>query len=146
MTISHSMTVEEGRTFWMVARPTGPSGDLISQAGVSAASLKVFDRAGATPNTALYTKTLATAADPPTGDNCMFAAEQTDGNWAGRSGGYTFWWGHTPAEYALEGGKVYHFEFELTVDALSGQTFPILDDYGVVPMTWVVTVKGRASA
>lgn len=146
MTTLFPVTIEEGESFWMVARPTGPSGDLIAQATVTGGTLNVYNRSGDTPSTVLYTKALISAADPPTGDNCMFATEQTDGNWGGRSQGYTFWWPHHPADLVLEGGKVYHFEVEIVADKLSGSTFPILDDYGTIAMTWVVTVKGRASA
>lgn len=145
MKTKYSLTIDEGESFWMLAAPKGPSGDTIFQAAVSAATLKVFDRSSATPNTSLLDKTLTVTANPPVGDNCMFDAEQEDGNWEGLSGGYTFWTPFHPADYVLEGGKVYEIEVELVADNATGSTFPALDDNGVVAMTWVVSVNGRAS-
>jgi len=145
MRLEQNITIDEGETFWLLGQPKGPSGDTITRLYVSSGSLRVFDRTSGAPNTAVYTKALLAAVDPPTGDNCMFETPQEDDNWDGRSGGYTFWWEHSPIDFTLEGGRVYRFEVELTVDKLTGQVFPILDSYGMLPMTWIVTVKGRAS-
>jgi hypothetical protein len=144
-TRTYHAKVYEGEMFYMQARLESNSGELLTRTHVSAATQKVFDVASTTPNTSVYTPTLVASADPPTGNNIVFASEQIDGSWPDTKKGYTFWRKHDPTDFALEGGRTYRFEFKITADSQSSQTFPKLGDYGEIVLVFMIEVKGTAT-
>lgn len=126
----------EGEDVFLIARPESPSGVVLTRTEVSAATLNVYERG---TSTAVYTKTLLLANDPPGAgyDECMFAALQTDG-WWDLTGGYTFWAVIQLAGYALKGGTSYRIEVKLTTGH-SATAWPNLDDYGDQLYIWNTT-------
>jgi len=142
MELAH-VTLMEGETLWLVARPTTPANATLYRAQVSAATLQLF---GPDSDTALVTRTLALTADPGSADyaQCMFSALQTD-EWWGLGGGYTFWTLLRPSDYPMQGGQVYRVEVSLSAGHTT-PTWPLIDDYGDIKLLWVVAVKSAVSA
>lgn len=106
------------------------------QADVSAATLSIYLLDDDTA-TALFTKTLYTAADPSSSDydQCMFAALQTDANWPHADGGYSFFAQVTDAEFAFADGLVYRAVATLTAGT-PGAVWPDQTSYGDIVVDW----------
>ncbi len=132
----------EGEDTFLVARPESPSGVVLTQTEVSAATLAVYEMG---VNAAVYTKTLAVLNNPPgVGyDECMFLTLQDDG-WWDLTGGYTFWAVIKYSDYALEGGKTYRIEVKLTTGH-NAIAWPNLDDYGDILFVWNTTPQAVSS-
>lgn len=142
--LKDTINILEGQTPFFIARPKGGSKDILLREDISAAVLNVFDPRSATPNTAVFTKTLLLTTDPPVTDECMFSAVQKNGWWDVDEDGFTFWYGLYPVDFTFIGSKTYRVEVELTAGDVGGDAFPLLADYGVLPMIWFVVVEGRA--
>ena len=104
-------SVREGEDLFLVERGERPDGTamVVADFGANGMDVRVFDRTGATPGTAVYTSLAAAVA------GVVQAALVVDGYWEGRdSTGYNFRLRIPPASYRFTGGKIYDVEVKLT--------------------------------
>lgn len=135
----------EGEDLALVAAPAPFNGAVLTRNEVSAVTVSVYIPSSSTPTTAVYTVTPAITADPPglLDDECMFATVQEDDVWDG-DGGYTFFYRIKFGDYAFAAGKTYVVEATFTAGH-AANTWPQLDDYGVLKRIWKVRVIGVES-
>ena len=92
--------------FSLLARILGPDGELITQAGISSISRKVFQTSGDTPDTATSTATVTVVTT-------VYDSLQTGHGWTADTTGYNFR-DDLPASVLSAGGHVYQVEWLFT--------------------------------
>lgn len=110
------VTEDGGASF--LARLVGHSGSNVTQASLSAITVKVFDMDSADPDTEVYSETLTISS-------VIFDTLQTDSRWTVDTTGYNFLHAMSATAFPT-GGHNYRVEYKFT--PASGQVFWALFD------------------